>query len=68
MPNGVKHDVDGTSDNAVATGEAESEAVCPDSAPVDPDLAKVIAAWWALPAGVRAGIVAAVDGATRQHV
>ncbi len=57
------------------TGEAESEAVGPDSdsdahpddaglpGPVDPDLFRIIAAWPALPAEVKVGIGAMVKAA-----
>lgn len=42
------------------TGEAESEAVLPESSSIDPDLALVVAAWPSLPSAIRAQIVAMV--------
>jgi len=76
-----KHNSVGTSDNCARAGEAESEVVCSDMAPdatravvdgearlavpADPDLALVIAAWLALPADVRANIVAMVKAAVK---
>jgi len=56
----VKHDSDGTSDNGTETGEAESEAVCPNSAPADADLARLIAAWPTLPADVKVAVLAVI--------
>lgn len=61
----------GTSDDGPMAGEAESEAVLTNSGPqapckptpADPDLAALIAAWPALPAPIRAGIVAMVKAA-----
>lgn len=59
----VKHNADCTSDKETEAGEAESEAVCPDSAPADPDLARIIAAWPTLAADVKVGIMAMVTAA-----
>lgn len=41
--------------------EAESEAVASNSAGVDPELARIVAAWPTLPHDVKAGILALVD-------
>jgi hypothetical protein len=41
-------------------GEAKAEAVSPDSSTADTDLARLIAAWPAMPADVRAAILAMV--------
>jgi hypothetical protein len=43
-------------------GEAESEAVCPKCASIDPDLAAVVDAWPSLPATIKAGIVSMALG------
>jgi len=45
-------------------GAAKCAAVGADSAPVDAELAEVIAAWPALPGDVKAGILTAVRGGT----
>jgi len=44
-------------------GEAESEAVCRNSAPFDPELAAVVEAWPTLPEPIKAGILAMVQAA-----
>jgi hypothetical protein len=48
--------------------EAKGEAVQPPKPPVDPDLARLVEAWPALPAALKAGILAMVkasaDGGT----
>ncbi len=71
MTAGAKRVVQSLCGGDIQTGEAESEAVGPDSDSgdaglpvlVDPDLARVIAAWPTLPAEARAGIVAVVGAA-----
>ena len=45
------------------TGDAQSDALSANSAPVDPDLAAITAAWPGLPAALKAGIVAMVNAA-----
>ena len=49
--------------NPSESSGAESGAVLPETAPVDPDLAKVIDAWPDLPEAVKAGISAMVSAA-----
>lgn len=44
-------------------GDADSGAVSTISAPTDPDLGRIVAAWPALPDAIRAGIVAMVNAA-----
>ncbi len=44
-------------------GEAESEAVSPNSTPIDPDLAAVVEAWPGLPSAIKTGILAMVRAA-----
>jgi len=44
-------------------GEAESEAVWPNSGPLDAGLAAVVEAWPKLPEPIKAGIVAMVRAA-----
>ena len=47
-----------------ATGSSEPASGAPaESGPADADLAQLLAAWGDLPADVRSGIVAAVQGA-----
>lgn len=41
-------------------GEAESEAVSPNSGPMDADLAAVFDAWPTLPEAIKAGILAMI--------
>ena len=43
--------------------EAESEAVWPNSSPIDADLAAVVDAWPKLPEAIKAGILAMVRAA-----
>ena len=40
--------------------DANSDAVCGDSIPIDPDLAAVVAAWPTLPESTRAAVLALV--------
>lgn len=49
------------------TGDAESDAKPPISAPLDPELQAVIAAWPALPDALKAGILAMVKAAGNAH-
>ena len=58
MPADAKRDGDSISGRVDLTGEAESEAVGPNSRPADLDLALVVAAWPTLPADVKTWIVA----------
>ena len=57
MTAALKHNADGTCVKASEVGEAESEAVSPNFAPADANLARITAAWPTLPAGVKAVIV-----------
>lgn len=60
MTDGVRCDEGETSGKGHGGGEAESEAVLPDLAPTDPQLAAIVTAWPTLPAAIKAGIVAMV--------
>lgn len=46
---------------------AESGAVDTEKAPIDPDLARLIDAWPALPKAIRAGVVALVNTAIQSQ-
>jgi hypothetical protein len=61
----VKHNGDGTSDKGTRTGEAESEAVWPEIAVADADLARVVAAWPTLLPDAKAAIVAMIQTAAK---
>jgi hypothetical protein len=62
----VNHNADSTSDKVIEAGEAESEAVWPDSDPADSDVVRLTAAWPALSKDVKARITAILDAATRR--
>jgi hypothetical protein len=47
------------------TGGAKSGALSSDSAPIDPDLQRVLEAWPMLPAALRSGILAMIDAACK---
>jgi hypothetical protein len=58
-PRGVEQIADSSGNQGVAhQGGAKSGALSGDSAPIDPDLAEVVAAWTDLPEKVREKIVA----------
>jgi hypothetical protein len=49
------------------TGGADSGAVGPQTAPLPPDLAEIMAAWPALPEALRSGILAMIRGAVAKR-
>jgi hypothetical protein len=59
----IKHNSGSISDKETQVGEAESEADCIDLPAPDPELAAIVTAWPALPAAIKAGIVAMVGAA-----
>jgi branched-subunit amino acid aminotransferase/4-amino-4-deoxychorismate lyase len=62
---GLEHTANSSGNHGVALqGGAKSGALSGDSAPIDPDLAAVVAAWPTLPEATRQSIVAAVKVAT----
>jgi hypothetical protein len=72
LPAGLEQDsITGNPDNALRASAfrsaAQSGAVPPDVASIDPDLAKIIDTWPTLPAPVRAAMLALVANETSER-
>ena len=61
----VTHCPDNSLQQSPIRGEAESEAVCPNSGPIDAELAAVMEAWPTLPEAIKMGILAMVRAAAK---
>ena len=65
-PTGTEHTANSSGNQGIAVqGGAKSGALSGDSAPIDPDLLAVVAAWPTLPQAVRRQVVAMVKEAVR---